>query len=174
MQKKNFSEYDTNDPFIDDSELALDERQFFGQTKQQGFYVSSGEVALVKDKYVPTSLSSTATLLMPKLVRTPKKPKSKKPGPSAKADPAAGPSTLSKGPEDLDSYIALLGSEEEDRDAKTGQKRKRFSYVVENGKKRKIINIQDFHPELQQAIEELKVHIAKGTSILPQKSVSRC
>ena len=104
---------------------------------------------------------------MPKLVRTPKKPKSKKPGPSAKADPAAGPSTLSKGPEDLDSYIALLGSEEEDRDAKTGQKRKRFSYVVENGKKRKIINIQDFHPELQQAIEELKVHIAKGTSILP-------
>ncbi|PPQ79331.1 hypothetical protein CVT25_002561 [Psilocybe cyanescens] len=51
--------YDTTDPFIDDSELALDERQFFAQTKQQGFYVSSGEVALLKDK-------------------TPKKPKSKK------------------------------------------------------------------------------------------------
>ncbi|KAF9033118.1 hypothetical protein BJ165DRAFT_758758 [Panaeolus papilionaceus] len=51
--------YDTTDPFIDDSELALDERQFFAQTKQQGFYVSSGEVALLKDK-------------------TPRKPKSKK------------------------------------------------------------------------------------------------
>ena len=53
-QKKNVvSEYyDTSDPFIDDSELAIDERQFFAQTKQQGFYVSSGEVALLKDKYV--------------------------------------------------------------------------------------------------------------------------
>ncbi|KAF8182890.1 hypothetical protein BJ912DRAFT_1061445 [Pholiota molesta] len=29
--------YDTSDPFIDDSELALDQRQFFAQTKQQGF-----------------------------------------------------------------------------------------------------------------------------------------
>ena len=44
--------YDTTDPFIDDSELAVDERQFFAQTKQQGFYVSSGEVALLKDKYI--------------------------------------------------------------------------------------------------------------------------
>ncbi|KAF5314469.1 hypothetical protein D9619_011913 [Psilocybe cf. subviscida] len=42
--------YDTADPFIDDSELALDQRQYFAQTKQQGFYVSSGEVALLKDK----------------------------------------------------------------------------------------------------------------------------
>jgi hypothetical protein len=44
--------YDLADPFIDDSELAVDERTFFAQTKQQGFYVSSGEVALLKDKYV--------------------------------------------------------------------------------------------------------------------------
>jgi hypothetical protein len=28
----------------------MDERTFFAQTKQQGFYVSSGEVALLKDK----------------------------------------------------------------------------------------------------------------------------
>lgn len=46
--------YDTSDPFIDDSELPMDERTFFAQTKQQGFYVSSGEVALLKDKYVIT------------------------------------------------------------------------------------------------------------------------
>lgn len=44
--------YDTSDPFIDDSELPMDERTFFAQTKQQGFYVSSGEVALLKDKCV--------------------------------------------------------------------------------------------------------------------------
>lgn len=44
--------YDIHDPFIDDSELALDERTYFAQTKQQGFYVSSGEVALLKDKFV--------------------------------------------------------------------------------------------------------------------------
>ncbi|KAJ6571938.1 hypothetical protein B0H19DRAFT_672550 [Mycena capillaripes] len=53
--------YDVSDPFIDDSELAIDERTYFAQTKQKGFYVSSGEVALVRDK-------------------SPKKPKSKKKG----------------------------------------------------------------------------------------------
>ena len=64
-QKKNivFEYYDTSDPFIDDSELVIDERQFFAQTEQQGFYVSSGDVALLKDKYVllttHTDLSST-------------------------------------------------------------------------------------------------------------------
>ena len=53
-QKKNaVSEYyDTSDAFIDDSELAIDERQFFAQT----IYVSSGEVALLKDKYVQICL----------------------------------------------------------------------------------------------------------------------
>jgi hypothetical protein len=40
------------DPFIDDSELALDNRTYFAQTKQAGFYVSSGEVALARDKSV--------------------------------------------------------------------------------------------------------------------------
>ncbi|KAJ7867582.1 hypothetical protein B0H13DRAFT_2065165 [Mycena leptocephala] len=45
--------YDVSDPFIDDSELAIDERTYFAQTKQKGFYVSSGEVALVRDKCVP-------------------------------------------------------------------------------------------------------------------------
>lgn len=49
LQKKNLASeyYDTTDPFIDDSELAQDERTFFAQTKQKGFYVSSGQVALL-------------------------------------------------------------------------------------------------------------------------------
>lgn len=42
--------YDLHDPFIDDSELAIDERTYMAQTKQQGFYVSQGEVQLLKDK----------------------------------------------------------------------------------------------------------------------------
>ncbi|KAF8205896.1 hypothetical protein K438DRAFT_2092020 [Mycena galopus ATCC 62051] len=42
--------YDTNDPFIDDSELAIDERTYFAQVKQKGFYVSNGEVALARGK----------------------------------------------------------------------------------------------------------------------------
>lgn len=53
--------YDTSDPFIDDSELPMDERTFFAQTKQQGFYVSSGEVALLKDKYVAAARKRTLT-----------------------------------------------------------------------------------------------------------------
>ncbi|KAJ7669216.1 hypothetical protein DFH06DRAFT_1180303 [Mycena polygramma] len=69
--------YDVTDPFIDDSELAIDERTYFAQTKQKGFYVSSGEVALVRDK-------------------SPKKPKSKKkPGPALSLNlPTASTSTL--------------------------------------------------------------------------------
>ena len=54
IQKKSAAQeyYDVTDPFIDDSELAVDERTFFAQTKQQGFYVSSGQVALLTDKCV--------------------------------------------------------------------------------------------------------------------------
>lgn len=43
-------QYDVNDPFVDDSELALDEPTHAGQTLTRGFYVCSGdvEVELVK------------------------------------------------------------------------------------------------------------------------------
>ncbi|KAF9782537.1 hypothetical protein BJ322DRAFT_1160971 [Thelephora terrestris] len=57
--------YDTSDPFIDDSELPMDERTFFAQTKQQGFYVSSGEVALLKDKSTRKPKSKKVNLLSP-------------------------------------------------------------------------------------------------------------
>ncbi|TBU26724.1 hypothetical protein BD311DRAFT_418510 [Dichomitus squalens] len=46
-QRKHASDdYDTTNPFIDNSELVQDERTFFTQTKQKGFYVSSGQEAL--------------------------------------------------------------------------------------------------------------------------------
>jgi hypothetical protein len=130
--------YDVHDPFIDDSELALDERTYFAQTKQQGFYVSSGEVALLKDKYVHRSNVTSIVLITH--TRTPKKPKSKRPGPSAKADAAAaGPSQPSAITEGTKEAPIALGSDDED--AKAGQKRKRYTTVVENGKKRRVFNI---------------------------------
>ncbi|KAJ4478887.1 hypothetical protein C8R41DRAFT_507690 [Lentinula lateritia] len=221
-KKKNVASeyYDVSDPFIDDSELAVDDRKFFAQTKQQGFYVSSGEVALMKD-------------------RSPKKPKSKKhnteAGPSSqhprislegtKESPialmddeddsshiynhqslenghakaggdrkkknlhAAG-ATHSRSPSaaqygtglnaPLTGNLAVMrklnwidpdpnhGHADGDNEGygdggeKVGMKRKRVSYttVVENGKKRKIVDIASFDPALQANLQRLKEAIA--------------
>ncbi|KAF9456909.1 hypothetical protein BDZ94DRAFT_1314708 [Collybia nuda] len=151
--------YDVSDPFIDDSELAIDERTFFAQTKQQGFYVSSGEVALLKDK-------------------TPKKPKSKNllhGGISAATHPAVTASkklAAVKKETSQDSPAAgpsASGSEEENKagghsevgeDERAGQKRKRYITVMDGGKKRKVVDVHSFHPDLQAAIEKIKVAIA--------------
>jgi hypothetical protein len=51
MQRKS-EWYDLDDDFIDDRDLALDDRKTIAQTKQAGFYVSSGDVQLVRDKFV--------------------------------------------------------------------------------------------------------------------------
>ncbi|KAF8553864.1 hypothetical protein OG21DRAFT_1509639 [Imleria badia] len=122
--------YDVTDPFIDDSELNVDNRTHFAQTKQQGFYVSSGEVALMKD------------------LSTPKKPKSRKlpvtePGPSKQEDGTK------------EHPISLLS------DDKVGRKRKNYTIIEENGKKRKVVDLREFDPDLQAAFEELKVAISK-------------
>ncbi|KAG1777957.1 hypothetical protein EV702DRAFT_1196760 [Suillus placidus] len=127
--------YDVNDPFIDDSELNIDNRTHFAQTKQQGFYVSSGEVALMKD-------------------RTPKKPKSKKL--PADGGATAGPSkTVTKEEGTKEHPISLLGED------KANKKRKNYTVIEDNGKKRKVVDIRDFHPELQSAFEDLKTAISK-------------
>ncbi|KAJ3927443.1 MAG: hypothetical protein NXY57DRAFT_903942 [Lentinula lateritia] len=153
-KKKNVTSeyYDVSDPFIDDSELAVDDRKFFAQTKQQGFYVSSGEVALMKD-------------------RSPKKPKSKKQnteaGPSSQ-HPRISLEGTKESPialmddEDDSSHIYNHQSLENDGGEKVGMKRKRVSYttVVENGKKRKIVDIASFDPALQANLQRLKEAIA--------------
>ncbi|KDQ56040.1 hypothetical protein JAAARDRAFT_59490 [Jaapia argillacea MUCL 33604] len=142
--------YDLNDPFIDDSDLALDQRTHFAQTKQQGFYVSSGEVALMKEK-------------------TPKKPKSKKIsllGVTAlkRENPqnaVAGPSSISAPPLGSRHSPIAIGSDNEDD--KNGLKRKAslMSVDISDGKKkRKTVEIRPFHPELEAAIQELKNAIA--------------
>ena len=115
MQKKNEEYYDTNDPFIDDSELALDQRQYFAQTKQQGFYVSSGEVALMKDKTTP---------------------KKRKPISQGVSNTLSGTGAKVEGTRDAP--IALLSDGEE---SKPGHKPRRYVTVVENGKKKKIVDI---------------------------------
>jgi HPC2 and ubinuclein domain len=59
------------DPFIDDSELAIDERTFIAQTKQQGFYVFSGEVALLKEKSHRKPKSKKSALPAPEPIAGP-------------------------------------------------------------------------------------------------------
>lgn len=122
--------YDVTDPFIDDSELNIDNRTHFAQTKQQGFYVSSGEVALMRDS------------------RSPKKPKSKKPPVSE-----AGPSKHEDGTKDRP--ISVLG------DTKVEKRPKSYTVIDDGGRKRKVIDIPEFHPELQASLEGLKDFIAK-------------
>lgn len=122
--------YDVTDPFIDDSELNIDNRTHFAQTKQQGFYVSSGEVALMRDS------------------RSPKKPKSKKPPVSE-----AGPSKQDDGTKDRP--ISVLG------DLRGEKRPKHYTVIDEGGRKRKVIDIPEFHPDLQPSLEGLKDFIAK-------------
>ncbi|PVF99278.1 hypothetical protein CPB86DRAFT_731598 [Serendipita vermifera] len=48
-RKRRNRDYDLDDPFIDDNDLAIDERTHVAQTTLQGFYVSIGDVALVEE-----------------------------------------------------------------------------------------------------------------------------
>lgn len=43
---KEKNEYDTKDPFVDDSELMVDEPMYYHQPKRPGFYVAQGDVEL--------------------------------------------------------------------------------------------------------------------------------
>ncbi|KZV82788.1 hypothetical protein EXIGLDRAFT_843431 [Exidia glandulosa HHB12029] len=64
-RKRTDEQYDLEDEFIDDSELAIEERKFFAQTKQTGFYVSSGEVALLREKTEPSKRSPKKPAVAP-------------------------------------------------------------------------------------------------------------
>jgi len=141
--------YDTSDPFIDDSELPMDERTFFAQTKQQGFYVSSGEVALLKDKYATTVHQTSQAHGIDLLFRPARKPKSKKVN---LLSPAG--------------VLATVGSTGNAKNTSTGtedddKKRKSAEDHSEAVKKRRT-DVRPFHPELEQMIESLKVAIANG------------
>ena len=155
------------DPFLDDSELAIDERTFIAQTKQQGFYVFSGEVALLKEK-------------------SHRKPKSKKsvlPAP----EPIAGPSNYSHALSHThvqtqahsqshsqgakDTPVARLSDGEEN----SGKRRTRGSVDSPNGKKkRRVVDIVRVAQSLSYPTP-LTLHslIASTPSILISKRRSR-
>ncbi|KAG6874899.1 hypothetical protein C0992_006063, partial [Termitomyces sp. T32_za158] len=160
-KKKNpaFEHYDVSDPFIDDSELAIDERTYFAQTKQQGFYVSSGEVALLKDKSPKKPKSKNPLLSVSAAASTKKGPPLSAAKAEAKADhpgaPLHAPTSVSD--DEKEKGAGVQGE-------KTGEKRKRYVTVVEGGKKRKIVDVRSFHPLIQQEIQTLREHVAKGAS----------
>jgi len=141
--------YDTSDPFIDDSELPMDERTFFAQTKQQGFYVSSGEVALLKDKYAIIVHQTSQGRNIDLFSRPTRKPKSKKVNLLSPAGVLAtvGSTGNTKGTSNT--------TEDDDK------KRKSAEDHSEAVKKRRT-DVRPFHPELEQMIESLKVAIANG------------
>ncbi|KAI0799723.1 hypothetical protein BC629DRAFT_1591877 [Irpex lacteus] len=166
--------YDVTDPFIDDSELAVDERTFFAQTKQQGFYVSSGQVALLTDKAVPG-----------------KKPKSRKvnilaPAASVSAalsqahlPPSLAPLSISNStPDSTNGQDSPAVPPSDAEDVKIGESASALKRKSSEGgesavtgsisnlggggsKKKRKVEIQPFHPELEKAIEGLKDAISK-------------
>ncbi|KAH8114999.1 hypothetical protein DFH11DRAFT_1508285 [Phellopilus nigrolimitatus] len=184
--------YDLNDPFIDDSELAVDERTYFAQTKQQGFYVSSGEVALLKDRARDRESERDVE-------KSPvKKPKSKKnvvptiiplAGSHAVSAAAASASAAAAGASPTDPFgpppplsnassgdhllpgtretpIAVSDTEEAKANGSANGLKRKASVDAPSAsqaggkKKRKTVDIEMFHPDLQVALHELKVAIA--------------
>ncbi|KAK7684447.1 hypothetical protein QCA50_012394 [Cerrena zonata] len=175
-RKKESDYYDVSDPFIDDSELAQEERTFFAQTKQQGFYVSSGQVQLLDAK--PPQ----------------KKPKSKKINilkPAASIATALATASLpSLAPLSLNGQnqnsvtqlqsptgVVTDANSDAGEGSSSGVKRKFENHEVAmegiessisqssvNGsskKKRKTVEIRPFHPEIEKGIEMLKEAVAK-------------
>lgn len=150
-RKKNLASeyYDVNDPFIDDSELAVDERTYFAQTKQQGFYVSSGEVALLKDKtpkkskakrvVVPTIIPLAGSQSMNAMDSKPT---------STAGDPFGHPLSSQLKPNgsisnggSRDAPIALLSDNEDHKSSISGLKRKSSETSGNGKKKRKTVDI---------------------------------
>ncbi|CAL1698507.1 unnamed protein product [Somion occarium] len=177
--------YDVTDPFIDDSELAQEERTFFAQTKQQGFYVSSGQVQLLDVKpptpkkpkskkinilkpsaSVATALSSAS--LPPSLA-----PLSLNGAPPSRAGPAKPPSSVMTKMEGTSSSPIPVQEVDELKPGSSSGVKRKFeiegpepspSITSVNGtskKKRKMVEIRPFHPEIEAGIEQLREAIAK-------------
>ncbi|KZT00603.1 uncharacterized protein LAESUDRAFT_764440, partial [Laetiporus sulphureus 93-53] len=177
--RKNLSSeyYDTTDPFIDDSELAQDEHKFFVQMKQKGFYVSSGQVVLLNKTPTKKPKSKKLNILAPAASVT--AALSSGPLPPSLAGPLLIPSQPStskvsspkkKEHNTWEEPIALLSDTEEER---SGSKRKLVTEISSftntlstpsegSSKKRwKTVEIQPFHPELEEMFVAMKAAIAK-------------
>ncbi|KAF7323654.1 hypothetical protein MKEN_00586100 [Mycena kentingensis (nom. inval.)] len=161
--------YDVNDPFIDDSELAIDQRTYIAQTKQKGFYVSSGEVQVVRDKPAkkPAASAAKGKKKAPALSLNLSKPASKAVAKSAPS--SAAPSAKLGGlgtkespiPLEDDDDDAPSGSKGKADESEVGKKRKRTVSSGGDAKKRKTVDVESFHPELQSRIARIKVAVAE-------------
>ncbi|KAH9851238.1 hypothetical protein C2E23DRAFT_869442 [Lenzites betulinus] len=164
--------YDTADPFIDDSELAQDERTFFAQTKQKGFYVSSGQVALLNKAPQRKPKSKKVNILAPSASVTAALSSANLPLPALSGSASAGPSNgstrvrIKVDDGSADAPIALLS----DGDEASGKLKRKMSETQSVAsstgdgsvkKRRKTVEIQPFHPDLEAAIDVLKEAIAK-------------
>ncbi|KIM26553.1 hypothetical protein M408DRAFT_330514 [Serendipita vermifera MAFF 305830] len=176
-RKRRNKDYDLDDPFLDDTELAMDQRTHVAQTTVQGFYVSAGDVALVEQASPePTSNNSG-------LKRGPGRPPKRSVGPLNATLIAR---TLLSNPlgshrlEDISAQSAIAASMElqvgahdtsnilgEDIDMVNGSgiKRKRDSTPPQDStdpnKRRKTAKIEPFHAELEAQFDVLQKAIAK-------------
>ncbi|CDO75995.1 hypothetical protein BN946_scf184780.g2 [Trametes cinnabarina] len=159
--------YDTSDPFIDDSELAQDERTFFAQTKQKGFYVSSGQVALLSKAPQRKPKSKKVNILAPSASVTAALSTATLPLPALSASTSTSYGNVKPKIEgSSEAPIALLSDAEEASGSLKRKMSETQSVASSTGdgnakKKRKTVEIRPFHPELEQAIDVLKEAIAK-------------
>ncbi|KZT59556.1 hypothetical protein CALCODRAFT_186789 [Calocera cornea HHB12733] len=141
--------YDLDDPFIDDSELIIDEPKYMGMTKQAGFYVSSGSVALKQDPTAKRSTKPKVNILGRAGSSKPRQPSIVSTGPGI-----PGIMTPSKDP-------AMRGALSPTQDEGKGKKRMLEASVTtlqDEGaaKKRKTLVADPFSPELDGMLEELR------------------
>ncbi|KAI0032550.1 hypothetical protein K488DRAFT_85781 [Vararia minispora EC-137] len=172
--------YDVTDPFIDDSELALDQRTYFAQTKQQGFYVSSGEVALLKDRSAPPkSKAKRVHLPAPEPIAGPSnfpgahqqhtmlgRPKPTTTPVSHASPPVHAPTSGAEngtgtGTGTRDAPIAIASDGEDPPASSSAAVAKRKAQSTDGGsagvKKRRKVDMDAFHPELRDALHELRL-----------------
>ncbi|KAG8829499.1 hypothetical protein FRC18_009264 [Serendipita sp. 400] len=183
-RKRRNRDYDLDDPFIDDVDLAIDERTHFAQTTLQGFYVSSGDVALVEQEgYEPSAQINFNSNNLNSNKRGPGRPPKRAAGPlnatliartlleqplgnhkneaiTAQAAIAAS-MELGIGPSEVTPPIL---TEEPEMQNGNGQKRKRDSTPSQDSSdpnKRRRLSKPTFHPDLEDELTKLQKAISK-------------
>ncbi|KZO91633.1 hypothetical protein CALVIDRAFT_568079 [Calocera viscosa TUFC12733] len=147
--------YDLDDPFIDDSELIIDEPKYMGMTKQAGFYVSSGSVALKQDTTKKRATKPKVNILGREGSAQPRQPSVVSSGPGI--PPIMTPS------KDPTMRGALSPTQEEGK----GKKRpldSSMATIQDEGaaKKRKtLVAVDPFSPELDSMLEELRESVER-------------
>ncbi|KIL59787.1 hypothetical protein M378DRAFT_14545 [Amanita muscaria Koide BX008] len=175
-KRKRKKNTDITDPFIDNFELAIDERTWFAQTTQQGFCVLTKSLcsktktqAKKPASTVPmsttnstatTSTANTTTNAPPHSSKSKQEHAGSRDYPTLVGDESTAMDDGSGGGANTSS----LKSDEDGEEV--GQKRKGYITVVDHSGKRKVLTPvaleNSFPVEMQVEIEALKEAIAKG------------